>query len=380
MYLQQQLQSSFENNGYKIQSFVKEDDSRMIIELKEPGKFGKERSISIKEDADMFSFFGIDDDERLQQIIEKDIAQIQHQIEPQMTRQIKNPDATVQPLPTNCTRCGAPLNVSQEHLIVTCNYCKLTIASDQLAKIRKHSMLENHLFVQQAVEAAQKYMDRGLFRTGVAKEAKILRTKLRFVPFWVFEVDATTRFSGVAGAGISGEIRQAQEAVSDKKSSKLSRFGRVLLAAVSAYSEMQQKRDYSRRVSDSFSSHYTWTVIARNVSISEITSFDIPITKKIPFDVGKVPEDAEFLNMELDEQEAMDKTRAEVDARERRHAASRVDSLYDCGCDIRLGEGELIHAPIWFVHYSLEGDNYLILVDGSEGKVLGGGRPIVKLF
>ncbi len=378
--MQQQLQSSLEENGYKIHSFVKEDDSRMTIELKEPGNFGKDRSISIKEDADTFSFFGIEDDEQLQQIIKQDLAEIQRQMESQMKTETKNPDADVQTLPTNCTRCGAPLNVSQEYLVVTCNYCKLTIISGLLAKIRKHSMLENHLFVQQAVEAAQRYMDRGLFRTGVAKEAKIIRTKLRFVPFWVFEVDATTRFSGIAGAGISGEIHQAQEAISDKKSGKLSRFGKVLLAAVSAYSEMQQKGNHSRRVSDSFSSHYTWTVIARNVSISEITYFNIPITKKIPFDVGKVPEDAEFLNMELDEQEARDKTRAEVDAKERRHAASRVDSLYDCGCDIRLGDGELIHAPIWFVHYSLEGDNYQILVDGSEGKVLGGGRPIVKLF
>jgi hypothetical protein len=40
--------------------------------------------------------------------------------------------------------------------------------------------------------------------------------------------------------------------------------------------------------------------------------------------------------------------------------------------------GELVHAPIWFVQYSLAGDNYVILVDGCEGKVLGGGRPLFK--
>jgi hypothetical protein len=43
-----------------------------------------------------------------------------------------------------------------------------------------------------------------------------------------------------------------------------------------------------------------------------------------------------------------------------------------------IGEGELIHAPVWFVQYSLRGENYMILVDGSEGKVLGGGRPLLK--
>ena len=57
----------------------------------------------------------------------------------------------------------------------------------------------------------------------------------------------------------------------------------------------------------------------------------------------------------------------------------KVDNLQSCSTNVMIGEGELVHAPIWFVHYSLKGENYVILIDGSEGKVLGGGRPMFKL-
>jgi hypothetical protein len=55
-----------------------------------------------------------------------------------------------------------------------------------------------------------------------------------------------------------------------------------------------------------------------------------------------------------------------------------VDNLQECQTSVSIGSGELVHAPIWFVQYSLKGENYVILIDGSEGKALGGGRPLFK--
>ena len=113
--------------------------------------------------------------------------------------------------------------------------------------------------------------------------------------------------------------------------------------------------------------------------ISEINYYDVPAAKKIPFDVGRIPTDAEFLNTEFKEEEAKPKIRSEVEARERLLASGKVDSLQACQTNMTIGEGELVHAPVWFVQYSLKGENYVILVDGSEGKVLGGGRPLFKI-
>ena len=284
-------------------------------------------------------------------------------------------------IPTSCTRCGAPFSPSQEDLIITCRYCGFTISLGTQEEIKTHSMLENHLFTQQAVEAAQKYMDKGILRSGVSRDAQITNVKLRFIPFWTFPVNTQTSFSGVTGAGLSGEMHQVEAALTDKRASKLSKFGKLVKAGASAYMEMQQQQQKDHKpttVSLSFSSHYFWPILARKTMITEINYYDVPAARKMPFDVGKISSDAEFLNTEFNEEEAKPKVKAEVEARERLLASGRVDTLQSCSTNVNVGDGELVHAPIWFIHYTLKGENYVILVDGSEGKVLGGGRPLFK--
>jgi DNA-directed RNA polymerase subunit RPC12/RpoP len=283
------------------------------------------------------------------------------------------------PLPTNCSRCGAPLSVSHEDLVVTCRYCGFTMTVATREEVKRHSMLENRLFAQQAVEAAKRYMDKGVFRVGVSKEAIITDVKLRYVPFWVCQVTTNTYFRGVTGTGIMGEIHQAQEAVTDKRSSGLAKFGKLVLAGVKAYAETQQKDRRPQTVAYSFSNTYIWPTLARRTMISEINYYDVPAARKIPFDVGKIPQDAEFLNIELNEEEAKAKIKAEVEAKERLIACGKVDTLETCNTNVVMGEMELVHAPVWFVHYTLGGENYVVAVDGCEGKVLGGGRPLFKI-
>jgi DNA-directed RNA polymerase subunit RPC12/RpoP len=280
---------------------------------------------------------------------------------------------------TCCPKCGASINPSQEDLIVTCRYCGFTVSLASRDEIKAHSMLENHLYAQQAVEAAHKYMDKGIFRSGVARDAQITNVKLRFIPFWVFPVTTYTAYSGVTGAGLTGEMNQVESALADKRASKLSKFGRLMKAGASAYFESQQRNQGPRTVNLSFSSHYVWPIIARKSEIAEINYYDVPAARKIPFDVGRIPSDSEFLNTEYKQEEAKLKVKAEVDAKERQTACGKVDNLHSCTTTVTVSDGELVHAPIWFVHYALNGENYMILVDGSEGKILGGGKPLFHI-
>lgn len=405
--LLQKLKSAMEQRGYKIERTLTGETS-FLIEYKKPGVFGAKETVSVKGIPDDFAVSGISEDNQEAWFIVEDVI-LASAANPQAFKShtekapavmpaapmppsppsqppspppVMPPVATVpraeRPLLTNCTRCGAPLNVTQEDLIVTCRYCGFTISAGTREEIKTHSMLENRLFTQQAVETAQKYMDKGIFRAGVARDAQITNVKLRFVPFWVFPVNATTSFSGVTGTGIMGELHQVQEALTDKRAGKLSKFGKLVKAGASAYMETQQKERKPTTVSQSFSSYYVWPTLARKTMISEINYYDVPAAKKIPFDVGKIPSDAEFLNTEFKEEEAKTKVKSEVESRERLIASGKVDSLQTCSTTLTAGEGELVHAPIWFVHYTLKGDNYVIAVDGCEGKVLGGGRPLLK--
>jgi DNA-directed RNA polymerase subunit RPC12/RpoP len=397
-----------EKKGYKIERVLTGETS-FLIEYKKSGMFGAKETVSVKGIPDDFAVSGIrDDNEEAWFIVEDNILAsaknpqafksrtetaaapptpvspalpVAPAIPPQAVSQFPPPPPVPkpsQPPPTNCTRCGAPFNVTQEDLIITCRYCGYTITVATRDEIKQHSMLENRLFAQQAAEAAQKFMDKGILRVGVSKDASITNVKLRYVPFWVCPANTNTFLRGVTGTGVMGEIHQAEEAVGDKRSSGLKKFGKLVLAGAKAYAETQQKDRQPQSVSHSFSNTYIWPTLARRTMISEINYYDVPAARKIPFDVGKLQQDAEFLNIELSEEEAKAKIKTEVEAKERLIASGKVDTLETCNTSITLGEAELVHAPVWFVHYTLKGENYVIAVDGSEGKVLGGGRPLFK--
>jgi DNA-directed RNA polymerase subunit RPC12/RpoP len=405
--LLEKLKSSMEKRGYKIERVLTGETS-FLLEYKKAGMFGAKETVSVKGVPDDFAVSGIREDNEEAWFIVEDVilasarnpqafkshtetvvapptptapvAPVATAIPPEAAPQPLVPvQKPAQPPPTNCTRCGAPLSVTQEDLVVTCRYCGFTMTVATREEIKRHSMLENRLFAQQAVEAAQKYMDKGLLRVGVSKEASITNVKLRYVPFWVCSANANTFFRGVTGSGIMGEIHQAQEAVTDKRAGGFKKFGKLVLAGAKAYSEMQQKDRKPQTVSYSFSNNYIWPTLARQTMISEINYYDVPAARKIPFDVGKIPPDAEFLNIELNEEEAKTKVKSEVEAKERLIASGKVDTLENCNVNVVLGEAELVHAPVWFVHYTLKGENYVIAVDGCEGKVLGGGRPLFKI-
>jgi DNA-directed RNA polymerase subunit RPC12/RpoP len=401
--LLEKLKSSMQKQGYKIERVLTGETS-FLIEYKKSGMFGAKETVSVKGVLDDFVVSGIRDDNQDAWFIVEDsilasaknpqafkshtetaaapstpTAPATSTVPPQAVPQPPPTPKPAQPPPTNCSNCGAPLNLTQEDLVVTCRYCGFTMTVATREEIKKHSMLENRLLSQQAVEAAQKYMDKGIFRVGVSNDASITNVKLRYVPFWVCSANTNTFFKGVTGTGIMGEIHQAQEATSDKRSSGLAKFGKLMLAGAKAYAETQQKDRGPRTVSYSFSNNYIWPTLARQTMISEINYYDVPATRKIPFDVGKIQSDAEFLNIELNEEEAKTKVKSEVEAKERLIASGKVDTLETCNVTVVLGEAELVHAPVWFVHYTLKGENYVIAVDGCEGKVLGGGRPLFKI-
>jgi DNA-directed RNA polymerase subunit RPC12/RpoP len=284
-------------------------------------------------------------------------------------------------IPTNCPKCGAPLTVTQEDIFITCKYCgySLTIASRQ--RLGKYSMLEMRFFRQQAAEAAQKFMDKGIFRVGVAKEAVINNIVLRYLPFWVFRANTSTSFRGtVGGNGMGIPTGSGKDQTAEV-------IGKLILAGADAYMRsrggrgigMGYNQSAPRPVAQTFSNQYVWPVLARAAMISEVNFYGIPTEKKIPFDQGKIPSDAEFLKSEMNEEEAKAKAKVEIEAKERQIASSKVSTLETISTNTYISEGELIHAPVWFVYYTLKGENYIIAIDACDGKPLGGGRPLFKL-
>lgn len=328
--------------------------------------------------------------------------------------QVPAPAATqaARELPTQCPKCSAPMKITQEDTFYTCRYCGQSTLLGTPEQIKRHSMMINKIYPQQAVEAAKHYMDKGILRVGVAKDAKITSVKLRYMPFWVFPADATTSFRGSTTTGgatvATGNM--------GNNAATAATIGQLILVGADMYMRSQgrggiggrnvgrrpmgrgpmsggggfgwtggmgmpgQAQSQTRTIAQTFSSHYSWPLLARETLISDVKFYDVPLDQKIPFDPGKIPPDAEFLNSEYTEEDAITRAKSEIEAKERQTASSKVQVLETISTNVTLGEGELIHAPVWHIYYTLKGENFAIAIDGSVGKVLGGGRPTIKLM
>ncbi|MDI6708756.1 MAG: hypothetical protein QME47_06715 [Candidatus Thermoplasmatota archaeon] len=312
--------------------------------------------------------------------------------------------------PIMCESCGAPLKMGYGATLVTCEYCgsSMTISGEVAKLISKHSMLLNKITPEQAVEVAKRWMDSGIFRVGVSKEATITEVTLKYLPVWTVPVTVTGNYSASSSGGYTADVRQMSDAWKEKdKKGFLKGLGKLAvkgaaIAAIAAGASKtisSQGRD-SRGIglmlgggvihdmagggqrgvaSGPISKQYYELMFARRASDIDLNQYQIPLQEKEIFAIGKIPQDAEILNGDMLEEEA--KAKADALAREqvRKELSHQYDTIHSLNLNTALGECELVHIPVWFVSYEHKGVNRLAGVDGITGKVVNGTRPTISL-
>ena len=63
-----------------------------------------------------------------------------------------------------------------------------------------------------------------------------------------------------------------------------------------------------------------------------------------------------------------------------KEAKKRVDNLESIQVYPTTYDGELLHAPVWFMEYAHKGKQMFILIDGASGQVMNGERPAFALW
>jgi len=276
----------------------------------------------------------------------------------------------------NCNKCGAPLKIPFGTSVLTCGYCgsSMTVggAGDQWSDIQKHTMLVNAIAADQASEIAQKWMDEGLFRSGVARNSTITDIKLQYIPYWVMPIRCRTEFTGTAGTGIAGLRNAAGGAKGGNIGSML---GGILNAGISA-----KYGGGPQQVSRAIDKTYDWPIIAiRGLENYVVDNYQFIVAQKQLFDPGKLGNPESILNGDVTESEAKQKAQGSICAFQEAEAKSQLDVLSSINSKTKTEAGELLHAAIWFVKYRLNDKDYFILIDGSNGKIIKGERPAYSL-
>ncbi len=98
-----------------------------------------------------------------------------------------------------CPNCGAQLNLSPGELVATCRYCGYTsvVGTDAPFQLQ-HSLIINNLNNSRITQNLQDWMRSGFMKPGdLAKKSKVIGLELRYLPFWLVPLTATSTYEGM---------------------------------------------------------------------------------------------------------------------------------------------------------------------------------------
>jgi len=238
-----------------------------------------------------------------------------------------------------CSNCGAPITFNPGEIIATCRYCGFTcVIETGKAFTLEHSMILNEYDPAQAEGLVRNWMRSGFLKPGdLARSSKILEKSLMYLPFWIVPVTATSEYKGV--------------------------FERLVPPVVKE-GKIEKK--------------YNWLVLARKAAEFPTREYDVPLEGKIPYDFRKIEGFAKVLNSEIDEQEAVELAKQQIESHHQFLAKQDVDKIIEMRNDLSIGDSVYLHAPIWLIAYEYKGERYNIILDGATGAVIKGDIPATR--
>jgi hypothetical protein len=237
-----------------------------------------------------------------------------------------------------CPNCGAQLNLSPGEIVATCRYCGYTSVVGANAPFQiQHSLILNNLNNTRITQDLQDWMRSGFMKPGdLAKKSKLMLLELRYLPFWLIPLTATSTYEGML----------------ERISPPTPRKGTI-------------------------QNEYDWLVLGRKAVEFPSRDYRVPAEGKIPFDFTKIESQAKFLNSELDSEEAVIRAKNEVEENQRFLLKQEVDQVTQFNTSFSIDKPTYLHAPLWFIQYEYKGKRYNAIIDGSSGSIVRADIPQV---
>jgi hypothetical protein len=304
-----------------------------------------------------------------------------------------NPSAPVQaaaspPMPQNfkCNSCGGPMKPSAGLALVVCEYCGAvtTMGAGGAAEVfQKHFMLNNKMTNETAMESGGKWLNKGIFRRKVAERSELGAVTLRYVPYWVVPTSVVADFQGTKNAGAGAGAGMIMHGDGKHKAAGAALFALTMAAAAAGGQNrnVQVNQPQVVRVRDRIQLQRNIPVVAvRGYSqYQPEDGFTFELQNKMNFDKRQTG-GVDVQSGDVSEVEAKAQAAALAHKFAEREAKKRVDNLESIQVYPTTYDGELLHAPVWFMEYAHKGKQMFILIDGGSGQVMNGERPAFALW
>jgi hypothetical protein len=255
-----------------------------------------------------------------------------------------------------CAQCGAPLSVSPDDAILTCSFCGFT-ATLEGERIANHFILPPACNAAEVREKVQSWVGRG-------GKAMVTEAGLRFVPYWVESLQASTQYEGY-------KQTHETEHYTDSKGQRQSRTITLYEPVRGAFSEDRSLNVLCRRGAAFYSQGELDKAL--QVSKKSVTPFDFK-------QVTAVESKPLFLNSELVDADAYEIAETMVSEEHRRRAESTATKIWDCHSQINKTGSFLLHVPHWLVRYRFGTETYRVGIDGFTKNILKGEVPVSTAY
>jgi len=309
--------------------------------------------------------------------------------------QAYNPNVAVHPtvappMPQSlkCNSCGGPMKPSAGLALVVCEYCGAvtTMGAGGAAEIfQKHFMLDSRISNDQALDAGGKWLNKGILRRKVAERSELGTVTLKYVPYWVVPTSVVADFQGTKNVGAgAGTGMMASGNSGAKKAAGAALFALSIAAAASnqrSNVHTGPSQPQVVRVRDRIQMQYNIPIVAvRGYSkYQPDDGFQFQLQNKLNFDKRQTG-GLEVMSGDVSEAEGKAQAQALAHKFAEKEAKKRVDTLESIQVYPTTYDGELLHAPVFFMEYAHKAKAMFILIDGHSGQVMDGERPTFALW
>jgi DNA-directed RNA polymerase subunit RPC12/RpoP len=278
-----------------------------------------------------------------------------------------------------CPNCGAPISPKFGEMVITCEYCGsgVTLGGQGWRSIQKQTMLPLKLADEQAVmQKIHEVMDKGFFHRHLQESSTLEEVTLSVIPYWVIPASArtsivatdmavevgslatTAALIGVMGASMGGGGRRGGGG-----------FAGPLLAGAVLGSTMGGGNRGGQVKTYQMDENYNFPVVAiKALSDYQPKNYQFRLEDRTLFDMTKVPKGVKVLNGDIGEDVASYQAKTLVDQLQSDKAHAKYHMIQKMQTDIDVGEGELLHVPIWFARYEHKGGKIVLIFDGNSGE------------
>jgi hypothetical protein len=246
-------------------------------------------------------------------------------------------------------------------------------------------MLLNQINRDTVVSAAKKWMDLGVFRVNVAAESTITLVEMKYLPVWTIPVIVNGSFTGMINSGLHSAGAQMSDSFKEKDTkgflSGLGKIaGQVALNTLANQGKQRTTRQQPQTTSGIIKDLHHELILARRSTTMDLTKYPIPLNGKEIFNLNTIKSTGgEILDGDMLEEEAKAKAEADAIEKSRKILSHKLDTIQRFEVSTIVGEAELVHVPIWLVHYTHKGAERVCGIEGVTGLPVNGDRPTISL-